>query len=728
MPDRTALRSHRVLAASICILALAVQIAPRGAAAARRASSDPKCTIVDRVDRDRLSGRVGDLSGANVIYLDGEPVRLRTRYALGGQMDTVQRYLVEAARSAGYEPSLQRFNLAVLLPDLTGVAASRGLDTVWTADTDGKVYRSTAADGWSAFARCGDIGNLVNDLVVDPLGRLWAACTLAGTGLGGLFVSTDGGATWSMRASGAGIFSLNSITFEDAQFGVAAGALATALHTADGGKTWDLSDPDQLYFQSFYGSATSGMFHDWIVSENGYVFETTNLGTSWDMRWLTLKRLWAIDFHGESTGVIVGDGITFHTRDGGATWDSVGVSAELKTVCMIDSLLVIAGGSGGEFMMSEDGGATWRSTFKGECSSGADIRHAAPAGRDRFWLAGRDAVRRMDVIAPDTVDCRLYAFADTVWGRNISFRREGRSEPTRRILLTAHYDSINRAGSPMECAPGADDNGSGVAAVLECARILHDATVEKSIEFVLFDGEEQGLYGSRYFASNLDPGLQYEQVVNLDMIGYEQHPDFTAALWTRSGSAGDSIIAARMQAAIDTCGVPLNAAVVHSMAGSSDQRAFWDVGIPGVLLIEGSQSSDRTPYYHSCGDAASTLNYEYLEVCTKAALATVLDLAGLAPAETVPRALVLSQNRPNPFVSSTLVSYEIPAPAPVDLAVYDVSGRLVAHLEHRWREPGVFERSWDGRNDAGRGCSSGIYFIRLRAGDREVVRKAVLVR
>jgi hypothetical protein len=714
-------------AVGVCCLVLILEVAPLGAAGAARESSGAICSIVGRVDQDELERLVGDLSGANMIYVGGQPVRIRTRYAIGPQIDTVQQYLVGAVRNAGYEPSLQEFVLTVQFPDLTGIAVSRGLDTVWTADTDGKIYRATAADGWSAFARCGALGNIVNDLVVDPLGRLWAACTLAGTGLGGLYVSTDGGATWNVRAFGTGIFALNTITFEDAQFGVAAGAYATALHTADGGRTWTPSPPEGLYYQSFYGSATSGMFHDWIVSENGYVFETMNLGTTWDMHWLTLKRLWAIDFHGERAGVIVGDGITFHTTDGGITWEPSEVPAELTTVRMIDSLRVMAAGDGGEFMMSADGGVTWTWIFKGECNSTADIRHSVAAGEGRFWLSGRDAVRRMDVIASDAVDCKLYAFADTVWGRNISFRREGRTDPTRTILLTAHYDAINRV-NPMECAPGADDNGSGVAGVLECARILRDVSIEKSIEFVLFDGEELGLLGSRYYAANLDTDVQYERVVNLDMIGYEQSPDFSASLWTRAGSTEDSVIAAEMGAAIDTCGIPLTAIVVHSMAGSSDQRAFWDVGIPGVLLIEGIDATDRTPYYHSCGDVASTLNYEYHAACTKAALGTVLNLAGLVPAETIPAEIVLAQNRPNPFVSSTSISYALPASAFIDLAVYDLSGRRVAHLEHRWRDRGVFERGWDGRNDSGRRCSSGVYFIRLQAGNREVVRKAVLVR
>lgn len=713
--------------AAIFLVPLAALCLPASGRAEARAAADARRAVVERVDRTRLERVVRDLSGANRIEVGGVSARLKTRYALSVQMDTVQRYLVEELRSIGYEPSLQRFLLTVKYPDLTGMAVSRGLDTAWTADTDGNVYRSTGADGWAGFDRCGALGNGANCLAVDPRGRLWAACTLAGSGLGGLFISLDGGASWIWRSSGIGVYSLNTISFADEQFGVAAGANGTVLHTADGGRNWEGSVPGDLYYQSFYGSAAGGPFHFWIVSDSGYLFETTNLGTSWDMRWLSLSPLWDVDFSDEGHGVIVGQGVTFNTRDGGMTWNEVAVPADLRSVHMIDSLRVMAGGSGGVFMMSEDGGVTWKSDFRGACASTADIHLGAPVGRDGCWFAGRSVVRRIDVVAPDSLSCRLYSFADSVWGKNVSCRREGTREPAREILLTAHFDSINRS-APYECAPGADDNASGVAGVIECARLLREIDCGISVEFVLFDGEELGLLGSRHFAGALDPEREYAAVINLDMIGYDQGQTFTACALTRPGSAADSVVAARLLAGIDSCAVPLVMLVEHSMAGSSDHRAFWDVGVPGLLIIEGSQSTDRTPYYHSCGDIASTLNYDFLAACTKAALAAALDLVAYVPPAPLPGEILLAQNRPNPFAATTTIVYSLPADAPIDLSVFDATGRRVARLEHRWSEKGIYAKSWDGRNDSGRSCSSGVYFIRLRVGDEDLVRKAVLVR
>lgn len=698
--------------------------APRHAEAAHRgAAADPKRAIVGSVDRDRLERRVGDLSGANLIDLGGGQVRINTRYALSTQTDTVRQYLVDAVRAAGYEPSLQKFMLSVRIADLTGIAVSRGLDTVWTADTDGEVFLATAAGGWSKFEKHAVLGHIVNDLTVDYFGRLWAACTLAGSGYGGLFVSTDGGATWMLRVFGNEILSLTTITFKDPLFGIAAGANGTVVVTADGGLTWSASEPQTFFTQSLTGSATNGPFNYWLTTDTGYLFWSTNLGSTWDNRWLGPKSLRAIDFHGESTGVIVGDSVAYYSRDAGMNWIRVSVPADLHAVRMIDSLRVVAGGLDGKMFLSQDGGATW-SRLDESCMLAADVQRIANAGSDRFWFSGRETVHRVDV-APRPAGCTAYGFIDTIWGQNIAFRREGKTRPSHEVLLTAHFDAMSP--TPFDCAPGADDNGTGTAAVLECARVLRSVETEKSVEFVLFDGEELGLLGSRYFAGRLDTDRVYEEVVNLDMIGYEPNPTLTCIISARVGVAADSILGALVDSSIASCDIPLSAPLVRGERLTSDHVAFWDVGIPGVLIAEGRRS-ELTPYYHSCFDVASTINYDFLEACTKAALAAVLDLAGIAAPDTIPPEIALSQNRPNPFGLSTVISYSLPGPAPVELAVYDIAGRRVAVLDGGLKERGSHDLTWDGRNASGRRCASGVYLLRLRAGNHIIVRKAVIVR
>jgi len=78
------------------------------------------------------------------------------------------------------------------------------------------------------------------------------------------------------------------------------------------------------------------------------------------------------------------------------------------------------------------------------------------------------------------------------------------------IVIGAHYDSVSRS-------PGADDNASGVAGVLELAKRACRGKGSKII-FILFSGEEQGLVGSRYWVKNNKEKIDF--MINLDMIGH----------------------------------------------------------------------------------------------------------------------------------------------------------------------------------------------------------------
>lgn len=112
----------------------------------------------------------------------------------------------------------------------------------------------------------------------------------------------------------------------------------------------------------------------------------------------------------------------------------------------------------------------------------------------------------------------------------------GTINPEQRILITAHYDSVNRTGTPPGQpgnppppvrdpnidAPGVTDDGSGVACVMELARVMSQYEFEKTIVFLLFAGEEDGLVGSRLYAAkakSLDHKI--EAVLNNDIIGSE---------------------------------------------------------------------------------------------------------------------------------------------------------------------------------------------------------------
>ena len=82
---------------------------------------------------------------------------------------------------------------------------------------------------------------------------------------------------------------------------------------------------------------------------------------------------------------------------------------------------------------------------------------------------------------------------------------------------------------------------------------------------------------------------------------------------------------------------------------------------------------------------------------------------------------------PNPFNPKTVVSYYVPERCEVALAVYDAAGRKVATLENGTVDAGEHDTVWNGRTDGDRPVATGVYFVRLEAGNQAATRKLVLV-
>ncbi|MFA6108173.1 MAG: FlgD immunoglobulin-like domain containing protein [Candidatus Latescibacterota bacterium] len=96
--------------------------------------------------------------------------------------------------------------------------------------------------------------------------------------------------------------------------------------------------------------------------------------------------------------------------------------------------------------------------------------------------------------------------------------------------------------------------------------------------------------------------------------------------------------------------------------------------------------------------------------------------------EARPAAPTLRQNYPNPFNDQTLIPYQLPARARVELTLYNLAGQAVRHLVTGEQQAGVYTVHWDGRDQQGRPAASGIYLLDLQAGGLRQVRKMLLLR
>jgi flagellar hook assembly protein FlgD len=99
-----------------------------------------------------------------------------------------------------------------------------------------------------------------------------------------------------------------------------------------------------------------------------------------------------------------------------------------------------------------------------------------------------------------------------------------------------------------------------------------------------------------------------------------------------------------------------------------------------------------------------------------------------AQRDLLPEALRLHPNYPNPFRTHTTLTYDVPRAMDVRVAVYDALGRRVQVLVDERTPAGRHTVQWNGRDASGRALASGLYFIRLRAGDQQHIRRLTLVR
>lgn len=173
------------------------------------------------------------------------------------------------------------------------------------------------------------------------------------------------------------------------------------------------------------------------------------------------------------------------------------------------------------------------------------------------------------------------------------------------VIVCAHLDSVNVDGGPSAPAPGADDNGSGAAAVLEMGRVLSGHSGAHDLRLILFGGEEQGLFGSRQYVEGLPTGerSRVRAVINMDMVATLNTPEATVLLEGATVSQGliDELAAAAAtytRLVVQTSLDPFN----------SDHEPFIDAGMPAVLTIEGADRGNGN--VHSAEDTLDHIDYD----------------------------------------------------------------------------------------------------------------------
>lgn len=230
--------------------------------------------------------------------------------------------------------------------------------------------------------------------------------------------------------------------------------------------------------------------------------------------------------------------------------------------------------------------------------------------------------------------------------RNIEVEWPGGPRASEIVVVGAHYDSV--AG-----APGANDNGSGVAALLELARLLRSARPERTLRFVAFVNEEPPFFRSenmgslRYARRSKARGERVVAMISLETIGYysdrpgSQRYPFPLGLFYPStgnflafvsnlssrGLLREAIAGFRRHARLPSEGLAAPASIPG--VDWSDHSSFWDAGYPALMVTD--TAPYRYPHYHTAADTPDKVDYERLARAVGGLHGMLGALAGAAP-------------------------------------------------------------------------------------------------
>ena len=205
----------------------------------------------------------------------------------------------------------------------------------------------------------------------------------------------------------------------------------------------------------------------------------------------------------------------------------------------------------------------------------------------------------------------------------------GNSKSDAAVVVGAHYDSV--AGSP-----GANDNGSGVAAVLELARIMKNQSLQQTIVFAFFPNEEPPYFqtesmGSLVLARSIKAqGMKVSGMISIETIGYysdqtgsQKYPSVLASFYPNKGNfigfVSDLHSRRLLQTALaefrSSTHFPSEGATLPASVegvGYSDHWSFWQTGVRAFMVTD--TAPFRYPYYHTANDTPDKIDYDKMAI------------------------------------------------------------------------------------------------------------------
>lgn len=298
-------------------------------------------------------------------------------------------------------------------------------------------------------------------------------------------------------------------------------------------------------------------------------------------------------------------------------------------------------------------------------------------------------------------------------GKNALAIQPGSVYPDKYYIICSHYDGMPN----LPIAAAADDDGSGVGAVLEAARVLSKYQFEYTIIYAIWDEEEQGKVGSLAYANLANTNNDSIMgVINMDAIAWDSDNDDVAMIHVKP--IGTSLqISDTIQSINADYSIGLTLAITNPGATYSDHASFWTNNFGAVLVIE-DWSFDANPNYHTDTDLIAYFNLPYflklskLSMASVAALATPVGFSGTLDEPGSSNDVKIYPNPVNHFLHIQLPETE--EEAVVEL--FAISGQSV--YSEKFSNAYFFTLPTEN-------ISEGVYLLSIRTASKTYLRKIV---
>lgn len=638
-------------------------------------------------------------------------------------------------------------------------------NTGWACGADGTVlYTNDGGSTWNQSTSTSTSEDLNAITFID--GNNGFACGNNGV----IIKTTNGGISWISLITNT-FANLGGISFWDANngFAIINSNVNGVLWTNSAGFLWTIATlpiPSGLISSRMYGcDAIQGTSQGWIGGYYGLVFKTTNKAQSWtliaNLFGAEYKQIRDIDFADSQTGFACGSsGAIFRTLNGGTNWDtlSCGSAQTISKISAVSSQNVMVSGLYSQLRKTNDGGNTWtpivdwpRVSFRGigiadslhitACSFGGDITYSDNAGQT-FSFPGNSTI-------PSTGNLNCVYFKNPNLGfvagqdAEISKSTDGGNTWTATNVNATDYKTVY-AISMINTATGWAGASSGVIYKTTDGgdnwSQIHDLGSDLIYDiYFLTDQIGFAVSNSGNIFKCTDGNVTWNVVANfpdVDFYGLDFADAQNAFATGEDGLLAKTLNGGDSWEISDTLGFMVGDSLylpdlrdvtfINSLEG-------WIVGRYGATFY--TSDGGKTWQYVDSQTDETLYEAEFLTSTYGYIAGGNGTILKYNPVSSIgsrsiyhPSTIKLFSNYPNPFNPGTNIEYQINISGLVNLEIYDIQGRKVRTLISDYQKPGYYKYFWDGKNDLGKGVSSGTYFYQLEVDDYIVSKRMILMK